>query len=140
MLITGLSNANDGGGKTALVEYSNQGEYVRTIWMPEGAVYGYDVRVNAILNRMLTSSFTGKNNYMRTLPRADAGRRRDEELRQHDGGLGLPHAEAAPDARGAGRAARDPLGAAAASTTTPSPRRRSPAGSGASSSATTAPS
>ena len=68
MLISALSNATDGGGKTALVEYSTQGEYVRTIWMPEGAEYGYDVRVNADLNRMLTSSFTGRNNYMRPLP------------------------------------------------------------------------
>ena len=67
MLISGLSNATDGGGRTALVEYSNQGEYVRTTWMPDDAVYGYDVRVNANLNRMLTSSFTGKQNYMRPL-------------------------------------------------------------------------
>jgi len=67
MLITGLSNAKDGGGRTALVEYSNQGDFVRTIWMPQGAEYGYDVRVNADLNRMLTSSFTGRNNYMRPL-------------------------------------------------------------------------
>jgi selenium-binding protein 1 len=65
MLISGLSNATDGGGRTALVEYANQGEFVRTIWMPDGAEYGYDVRVNADLNRMLTSSFTGKQNYMR---------------------------------------------------------------------------
>jgi len=67
MLISGLSNAQDGGGRTALVEYNNQGEFIRTIWMPEGAEYGYDLRVNADLNRMLTSSFTGKNNYMRPL-------------------------------------------------------------------------
>jgi len=67
MLITGLSS-RDGSGRTALVEYSNQGEFVRTTWMPEGAEYGYDVRVNANLNRMLTSSFTGKTNYMRALP------------------------------------------------------------------------
>jgi len=37
MLISGLSNATDGGGKTALVEYSDQGEYVRTLWMPSTA-------------------------------------------------------------------------------------------------------
>ena len=67
MLITGLSNAKDGGGRTALVEYNNQGDFVRTIWMPQGAEYGYDVRVNADLNRMLTSSFTGRDNYMRPL-------------------------------------------------------------------------
>ena len=67
MLITGLSNAEDLGGRTGMVEYSNQGEYIRTLWMPPTAEYGYDVRVNARLNRMLTSSFTGKNNYMRDL-------------------------------------------------------------------------
>jgi len=67
MLITGLSNATDGGGKTGMVEYSNQGEYLRTIWMPKGAEYGYDVRVKPDLNRLLTSSFTGKKNYMRPL-------------------------------------------------------------------------
>jgi len=64
MLITGLSNDKDHGGKTGIVEYSNEGKYVRTLWMPEGAEYGYDVRVQPHLNRMLTSSFTGWNNYM----------------------------------------------------------------------------
>ncbi len=67
MLISGLSN-RDGSGHTGLVEYNNQGEYVRTTWMPEGAEYGYDLRIDANLNRMLTSSFTGKTNYMRALP------------------------------------------------------------------------
>jgi selenium-binding protein 1 len=67
MLIASLSN-KDGGGKTALVEYNNDGEYVRTVWMPAGAEYGYDARINVDLNRMITSSFTGKNNYMRPLP------------------------------------------------------------------------
>ncbi|NRA03920.1 MAG: selenium-binding protein [Myxococcales bacterium] len=66
MLISALSN-EEGTGRTALVEYSNEGEYIRTIWMPEGAEYGYDARVNVDLNRMLTSSFTGRNNYMRPL-------------------------------------------------------------------------
>jgi selenium-binding protein 1 len=66
MLITGLSSS-DGSGKTGIVEYNNKGEYVRTTWMPKGAEYGYDARVNANLNRMLTSSFTGKKNYMRNL-------------------------------------------------------------------------
>ena len=67
MLITGLSNAKDWGGRTALVEYSNEGEFIRTLWLPEGAEYGYDVRVKPELNRMLTSSFTGHANYMRRL-------------------------------------------------------------------------
>ena len=62
MLITALSNAKDGGGRTGLAEYTNDGKFIRTIWMPKEAVYGYDVRVNANLNRMLTSSFAGKKN------------------------------------------------------------------------------
>ncbi len=68
MLITGLSNTADLGGRTALVEYNNRGEFIRTLWMPDEAPYGYDARVNAHLNRLLTSSFTGKRNYMRPLP------------------------------------------------------------------------
>jgi len=64
LLITGLSNDKDHGGKTGMVEYSNEGKYIQTIWMPDGAEYGYDVRVQPHLNRMLTSSFTGWNNYM----------------------------------------------------------------------------
>ncbi len=67
MLIPALSNSEDWGGRTALVEYSNEGEFIRTIWMPDDAAYGYDARVNATLNRMLTSSFTGHANYMRNL-------------------------------------------------------------------------
>src|SRR5436190_23099512 len=65
MLITGLSNATDRGGRTAIVEYNNAGDFVRTIWMPKDAEYGYGARVQPRLNRMLTSSFTGATNYMR---------------------------------------------------------------------------
>ena len=77
MMITGLSNNKDHGGRTALVEYTNEGEYVATYWMPtdenlQGAVkdgkyadgYGYDVRVLPRRNMMVTSSFTGWSNYM----------------------------------------------------------------------------
>jgi hypothetical protein len=65
MLISALSNAKDDGGRTGLAEYSNDGKFIRTIWMPAEAPYGYDVRVNINLNRMLTSSFSGRKNYMR---------------------------------------------------------------------------
>jgi len=65
MLISALSNAQDSSGRTGLAEYSNDGKFIRTIWMPKEAPYGYDVRVNVNLNRMLTSSFSGKKNYMR---------------------------------------------------------------------------
>jgi selenium-binding protein 1 len=77
MMITGLSNDRDHGGRTALVEYTNDGKHVATHWMPtdgdlKGAAksgkyadgYGYDVRVQPRLNAMLTSSFTGWSNYM----------------------------------------------------------------------------
>ena len=76
MMLTGLSNDQDHGGRTALVEYTNDGEYVTTHWIPsqqdtmgvEGAEladgYGYDVRVLPRKNVMLTSSFTGWSNYM----------------------------------------------------------------------------
>ncbi len=77
MLITGLSNDRDRGGETGMVEYSNAGNYLATYWMPtdqalRGAVksgqhadgYGYDVRALPRRNVLVSSSFTGWNNYM----------------------------------------------------------------------------
>ncbi len=80
MLVTGLSNNTDHGGRTAMVEYTNDGDYVATYWMPtddnlNGAEksgqfadgYGYDVRALPRRNVLVTSSFTGWNNYMMDL-------------------------------------------------------------------------
>ena len=80
MLLTGLSNSKDHGGRTALVQYTNAGDYVSTDWIPtEGALngaeksgefadgYGYDVRALPRRNVLVTSSFTGHSNYMRNL-------------------------------------------------------------------------
>ncbi|RUM94570.1 MAG: selenium-binding protein [Thiothrix sp.] len=77
MMITGLSNNKDHGGRSALVEYSNEGQYITTHWMPtdenlNGAQktgkfadgYGYDIRALPRRNVMVTSSFTGWSNYM----------------------------------------------------------------------------
>lgn len=77
MLITGLSNNRDHGGRTAMVEYTNGGDYVATHWMPTdealgGAVksgnfadgYGYDARALPRRNVLVSSSFTGWTNYM----------------------------------------------------------------------------
>ncbi len=77
MMITGLSNNKDNGGRTALVEYSNSGKYITTHWTPtdsnlRGAIktgkyadgYGYDIRVLPRRNAMFSSSFTGWSNYM----------------------------------------------------------------------------
>ncbi len=80
MLVAGLSNNQDHSGRTAMVEYSNAGEYLATHWMPtsenlHGAAksgrfadgYGYDVRALPRRNVLVTSSFTGWNNYMMDL-------------------------------------------------------------------------
>jgi selenium-binding protein 1 len=67
MLVPGLSNAKDRGGRTGIAEYNNDGTFVRATWMPDDAPYGYDARVQPRLNRMLTSSFAGWKNYMRPL-------------------------------------------------------------------------
>jgi selenium-binding protein 1 len=76
VLIPALSNAKDKGGATALVEYSNEGNYIATHWLPtkenpRGAIgaefadgYGYDARVLPRKNVLLTTSFTGWKNYM----------------------------------------------------------------------------
>ncbi len=76
LMISGLSNDKDHGGPTALVEYTNEGDFVATHWLPtdtdpRGADiekvadgYGYDIRVLPRRNAMLTSSFTGWSNYM----------------------------------------------------------------------------
>src|SRR5438128_9103307 len=75
VLIPCLSNAKAKGRKTALVEYGNDGNYITTHWLPtkedargaSGAEladgYGYDARVLPRKNALLTSSFTGWNNY-----------------------------------------------------------------------------
>jgi len=76
MLIPCLSNAKDKTGRTALVEFNNDGNYITTHWLPtkedargaaDGKIadgYGYDARVLPRKNALLTSSFTGWNNYM----------------------------------------------------------------------------
>src|SRR5262249_40488551 len=43
------------------------GKFIRAIPMPADAPYGYDARPSAKLNRLLTSSFTGRNVYMTEL-------------------------------------------------------------------------
>src|SRR5437660_7653405 len=70
MIVQGLSNNKDGGGVTGIALYSNKGELVATYPMPTtdgGDGYGYDVAINPQKNVMLTSSFTGRKNYMRPL-------------------------------------------------------------------------
>jgi selenium-binding protein 1 len=76
VLIPCLSNAKDHDGRTALVEFNNDGDYIATHWLPTkdtpGIVgaefadgYCYDARVLPRKNVLLTTSFTGLKNYLR---------------------------------------------------------------------------
>jgi selenium-binding protein 1 len=74
MLIGNLSNVADKGGVTGMAVYNNKGDFVAKYEMPTSAInkikgdgYGYDIAVNPAKNVLLTSSFTGWNNYMRDL-------------------------------------------------------------------------
>ncbi len=74
MLVGALSNSTDKGGATGMAVYNNKGEFVAKYDMPKGEVggvvgdgYGYDVAINPAKNALLTSSFTGIDNYRRSL-------------------------------------------------------------------------
>jgi len=70
MLVQALSNARDKGGVTGMALYNNKGDFITSYAMPVdngGDGYGYDLAVNPRKNVLLTSSFTGYNNYMRSL-------------------------------------------------------------------------
>ena len=74
MLIGTLSNTKDNGGVTGIAVYNNKGGFVAKYDIPTGTVggvqgdgYGYDIAVNPGKNVMLTSSFTGRDNYMRDI-------------------------------------------------------------------------
>jgi selenium-binding protein 1 len=70
MLIGALSNTRDRAGATGMAMYSNNGDFISKYAMPTakgGDGYGYDLAVNPARNAMLTSSFTGHNNYMTDL-------------------------------------------------------------------------
>ena len=70
MLIGTLSNTKDNGGVTGIAVYNNKGGFVAKYDLPTGKIgevqgdgYGYDIAVNPAKNVMLTSSFTGRDNY-----------------------------------------------------------------------------
>lgn len=70
MLVGALSNVKDRGGVTGLALFNNRGEYLRKYDLPRdhgGDGYGYDIAINPARNAMLTSSFTGQQNYMTAL-------------------------------------------------------------------------
>src|SRR5712671_6603507 len=88
MLIGNLSNSADKGGVTGLALYNNKGTFITKYDIPTGTVggvkgdgYGYDIAINPTKNVMLTSSFAGWNNYMRSLGEVVA----DPEAMKHFG-------------------------------------------------------
>src|SRR5205085_1948881 len=70
MLISYLGG-KDGGLPAGLAEFTNDGSLIRTLPMPKGAPYGYDVAINRDRNRMVTSSFTPPDNYRKPLAQMD---------------------------------------------------------------------
>ena len=71
MLVQALSNNKDHGGVTGIALYNNKGKFVAQYDMPTSTLggvagdgYGYDLAINPKKNVLLTSSFTGWNNYM----------------------------------------------------------------------------
>lgn len=70
MLVQALSNDKDKSGLTGMALYNNKGAFITSYAMPTtggGDGYGYDLTVNAKKNVLLTSSFTGYDNYMRPI-------------------------------------------------------------------------
>jgi len=89
MLIGNLSNVADKGGVTGMAVYNNKGGFVAKYDMPASTIkqikgdgYGYDIAVNPAKNALLTSSFTGWNNFMRDLGEVV----KDPEAMKHFGG------------------------------------------------------
>lgn len=122
MIITGLSNNQDHGGRTALVEYTNEGEYVATYWVPtdenlQGAEksgkyadgYNYDVSRAAAPQRdgdFIVHRLVELHDGLR---QDAAGQGGHEAFRQHGRDLGSAHPQAEEGARCPGCAARGSL-------------------------------
>src|SRR6266403_1279402 len=74
MLIGNLSNTTDKSGVTGMALYNNKGSLIARYDMPttsiggvKGDGYGYGIAINPAKNVLLTSSFSGWQNYMREL-------------------------------------------------------------------------
>lgn len=88
MLVQALSSTEDHGGRTGIAVYTNDGDFISKYDMPTGEMngvtadgYGYDIGVNPAKNVILTTSFTGWNNYM-----MDFGKLvKDQEAMKHFG-------------------------------------------------------
>jgi methanethiol oxidase len=72
MLISFLGGKG-GGLPAGLAEFTNDGNFVRTLSMPADAPYGYDVAIKPDINRMVTSSFTPPRNYQKPFAKMNLG-------------------------------------------------------------------
>jgi selenium-binding protein 1 len=70
MLLSFLGG-KDGGTPAGLAEFTNDGQFIRRLDLPEDAPYMYDVAIKPDLNRMVTSSFTPMRNYKKPLAKMD---------------------------------------------------------------------
>ncbi len=70
MLLSFLGSS-DGSLPTGLAEFTNDGQFIRTIANPTDAPYGYDLAVKPERNRMMTSSFTPPRNYLKPFSAMD---------------------------------------------------------------------
>jgi selenium-binding protein 1 len=106
-------------GVTGMALYNNQGDFVAKFPMPVGPLggdvgdgYGYDLAINPARNAILTSSFTGWNNYMRDLGEVVGD---PAAMKQFGNTMAIWDLKAMQPRRvfeGPGRAARNPLVAA----------------------------
>ena len=132
MLVQALSNAKDHGGVTGMVAVQQQGQASSTSTPCRSATSAArratatatTSRINPAKNAMLTSSFTGWNNYMMDLGKLI----KDAEAMKNFGNTmvvwDLKAMKPQQGVRRAGRAAGDPLVAEERATTGPSPPPR----------------
>lgn len=92
MIIAGLSNNKDHSGATGNVIYNNAGDYVDSVPVPTSTIggvkgdgYNYDVAIDPNKNVMLSTSFTGWNNYMMDLGKL----MKDPEAMKHFGNTSI---------------------------------------------------
>lgn len=122
VLVPCLSNAKDKSGRTAVVEYSNEGDYLaHALAADPGGVpgdRGCGVRRRLRLRRAGSAAKERDADHVvhrveqlhPRLRRGGEGSRGDEAVWRFDGLVGLPHPAAEEGVPRAGRAARDPLG------------------------------
>jgi selenium-binding protein 1 len=70
MLVSFLGS-DKGGLPAGLAEFTNDGQFIRKLALPDDSPYGYDVAIRPDLGRMVTSGFTYYDNYKKPLAQMD---------------------------------------------------------------------